>query len=90
VTPIADKKRFVVTLTLLMDPDDEADLRERAACNCNVDGADETDESGEYTMPLADVVLAIVESNVWSNVEYDGLPLKCDEEGDPKGTVVES
>jgi len=85
---MADRK-FTVTLTLLMDPADEADLRERAASECNVDGADETDEQGEYEMPLEDVVLAIVESNVWGNVEFDSLPLRCDEEGDPKGTVVE-
>ncbi|MFA7153211.1 MAG: hypothetical protein WC072_05395, partial [Methanoregulaceae archaeon] len=72
VTRMADRK-FTVTLTLLMDPADEADLRERAASECNVDGADETDEQGEYEMPLEDVVLAIVESNVWGNVEFDSL-----------------
>lgn len=87
---MADKRKFVVTLTLLMDPEDEADLRERALEDCNVEGANETDGEGQYTMPLEDLVLAIVESIVWSNVQFDDLPLSCDEEGDPKGTVTES
>ena len=82
-------RKFEVKLTLLMDPEDEQALREKAADDCNVEGADDTNTEGEYTMPLADVVLAVVEGQVWSNVQFDGLPLKCDEEGDPKGTITE-
>lgn len=82
-------RKFVVNLTLLVKPENEEDLREKALEDCSIETATERDEQGEYTMPLADLVRAIVESIVWSNVEYDHLPLRCDEDGDPVATVTE-